>query len=722
LINDVTVRAGGITQRGGHVRESEVRVIDRFRSVLTLLVVVGSLGVPTAAAASSTAPDAHLTDLSISWGVSAASAGGPRISDPIELEPGTLLVGADWGGDEDALVEVRSRHAGEWGEWIPVVYEEHEGPDPSSDESQTTWSEPVLVGEAEAIQFRTDVASLAARGVVVDHGAATSSSSTVSASSVTATDSGNAKPNIVTRAQWGADESIRDPRVPSYAPTVRFGVVHHTAGGNDYTASQSAGIVRGIYEYHVKSRGFWDIGYNFLVDKYGQVFEGRYGGVDRAVTGAHAEGFNYASTGVSILGDFRNVPLPDAARYSLEQVLAWKFTIHHVDPQAKTTEVSGSDSAHWPSGQAVELPRIVGHRDLKSTSCPGSIIDLIHSGEIAASVGKRMGIQIYTDAPDRLRDPVIAPPTDLPVTTKGKADWRLDVKDGSGNTVRTSRWNGVRSLNASWDHKDANGDWVKHGNYRMVVSATLADGTKLPSISMPLRLTMSLPEWIPLVGDWNGNGKVQPGWWNQGKWILDDGAGGRISFWYGRAYDAPIVGDWNGDGKDEIGIIRDREWHLKRTASGGAADIVFTYGRMTRGDLPLVGDWNGDGKDEIGIVRDGEWHLRNSLSGGIADHTFIYGRVTRGDIPIIGNWDGKDGDTVGIVRDDEWHLKNRLAGGVADISFKYGRVTSGDIPIVGDWDGNGTTNVGIVRGAEWHLRTRHWGGSADIVWSFQGPS
>src|SRR4029077_1663338 len=106
---------------------------------------------------------------------------------------------------------------------------------------------------------------------------------------------------------------------PSYAPSVQFALVHHTAGTNSYTASQSAAIVRGIELYHVKGNGWNDIGYNLLVDKYGQVFEGRYGGVDRNVIGAHAEGFNTGSVGVAVLGDYGTKQLPAPAKTALEQ-------------------------------------------------------------------------------------------------------------------------------------------------------------------------------------------------------------------------------------------------------------------------------------------------------------------------------------------------------------------------------------------------------------------
>ena len=138
-------------------------------------------------------------------------------------------------------------------------------------------------------------------------------------------------PLMLSREVWGANEAIRRAP-PSYAPSVQFAVVHHTAGTNSYTASQSAAIVRGIEIYHVKGNGWNDIGYNFLVDKYGQVFEGRYGGVDRHVIGAHAEGFNTGSVGVAVLGSYGSSAPPKVARTALANLLAWRLDIAHVDP------------------------------------------------------------------------------------------------------------------------------------------------------------------------------------------------------------------------------------------------------------------------------------------------------------------------------------------------------------------------------------------------------
>jgi hypothetical protein len=179
-------------------------------------------------------------------------------------------------------------------------------------------------------------------------------------------------PPLIDREAWGANEAIR--RVPpSYATALQFALVHHTAGTNSYTASQSAAIVRGIEVYHVKGNGWNDIGYNFLVDKYGQVFEGRYGGVDKPVIGAHAEGFNTGSVGVAVLGTYGSSAPPAVARTALAKLLAWRLDIAHVDPKSTLTWVSGGN-ARFASGVPVFIRAVSGHRDTGFTTCPGAAL------------------------------------------------------------------------------------------------------------------------------------------------------------------------------------------------------------------------------------------------------------------------------------------------------------------------------------------------------------
>ena len=140
-------------------------------------------------------------------------------------------------------------------------------------------------------------------------------------------------PPIILRPAWGAPEAIRrdDPEV---APRVRITVVHHTAGTNSYTRAQSAAIVRGIMVYHVQSNGWDDIGYNFLVDRYGQVFEGRYGGIERNVVGAHAGGFNTGTVGIAVIGSYGASKISAAAQAALTKLIAWRMDVAHADPLA----------------------------------------------------------------------------------------------------------------------------------------------------------------------------------------------------------------------------------------------------------------------------------------------------------------------------------------------------------------------------------------------------
>lgn len=178
-------------------------------------------------------------------------------------------------------------------------------------------------------------------------------------------------PKVITRAQWGADESMRCA-TPDYDDSLGGAVVHHTAGKNDYTKAESAGIVRAIYAYHAKTLGWCDIGYNVLVDRFGQIFEGRAGGLDRPVQGAHAGGFNENTMGISMMGDFETVAPPQATINAVGQFLGWRLAKAGLDPLGRTTMYSeGSNYTPYPKGKAVDLPIIFAHRDVGSTTCPG---------------------------------------------------------------------------------------------------------------------------------------------------------------------------------------------------------------------------------------------------------------------------------------------------------------------------------------------------------------
>jgi uncharacterized protein with LGFP repeats len=179
-------------------------------------------------------------------------------------------------------------------------------------------------------------------------------------------------PAIISRAEWGADESLRCGK-PKYGSGVRAAVVHHTAGSNDYSPLESAGIVKAIYTYHSKTLGWCDIAYNALVDKYGQVFEGAAGGLTKAVEGFHTGGFNRDTWGVAMMGNFDDVaPTPIQIR-TVARLLGWRLGMDDVDPKGTVKlESAGSHYTTFPAGAIATLPSIFTHRDVGNTDCPGN--------------------------------------------------------------------------------------------------------------------------------------------------------------------------------------------------------------------------------------------------------------------------------------------------------------------------------------------------------------
>jgi hypothetical protein len=279
------------------------------------------------------------------------------------------MIGFTLPADADE-VTVRTRGLdGTWSDWAVLGRElvGLDGPDLGSEEAEhaeADATEPLWVGDADAFEARIDgeVADLAAslidtegyseRGVdkVVRH---------LRPRVVPVEAEAADRPSIITRRQWGANESMVR-KSPGYA-TPKFSVIHHTAGSNSYSKSQSASVVRGIYSYHVNTQKWNDIGYNILVDRYGQVFEGRAGGLERGVIGAHAAGFNTGSIGVSVMGNFDIADIPAVAVESVARVVAWKYDLHGIDARASRTISQ--------NGRSINVT--TAHRNVGSTACPG---------------------------------------------------------------------------------------------------------------------------------------------------------------------------------------------------------------------------------------------------------------------------------------------------------------------------------------------------------------
>jgi uncharacterized protein with LGFP repeats len=318
-----------------------------------------------------------LFELAIDEG-GAHAAGGWRTTRVLRAPRRFDLMGLRWkrGGRLEAQVRARKR-GGSWSPWLPLHAAGGHAPDGARAPAGT---EPAYTGAADVFQLRLRGAArgLRARFVRAQPTARTARHVTgrarrKSRTRARARASQSAQPAIISRTEWGGD-SVPPRSAPEYGE-VQAAFVHHTVSTNDYGPEDSAGIVLGIARYHRDSNGWNDIGYNFLVDQYGQVFEGRAGGIDQAVVGAQAQGYNAVSTGIATIGTFTAVPYPEAGMDALARLIGWKLSLHGVPTQGQVVVTSGGGSANrYPSGTPVTLERICGHRDGDSTSCPGDTL------------------------------------------------------------------------------------------------------------------------------------------------------------------------------------------------------------------------------------------------------------------------------------------------------------------------------------------------------------
>jgi putative cell wall-binding protein len=303
---------------------------------------------------------------------------GLAVSAPTEMSMPFSMVGFDVPGS--GRVAVRTSTDGEsWGAWTQARPESDEVPDPDGGERVADpegMTEPVWVGAARWLQLRVtggrpeDVGVHLIDSMGLSEGAGGQLLGALGA--LVAPDVAHAavQPGIVSRAQWGADESLRSGGA-TYAPWLELGFIHHTVTGNSYTHAQAPGVMRGMYAYHTRSRGWKDIGYNFCVDRFGTIYEGRYGGADKAVVGAHAGGFNYGSFGAAFIGTLDTAEPTAAARESMARLFVWKCGLYGIDPFGTVARTS-SGSSRYSSGRRVTLSTVSGHRDVSLTGCPGS--------------------------------------------------------------------------------------------------------------------------------------------------------------------------------------------------------------------------------------------------------------------------------------------------------------------------------------------------------------
>jgi hypothetical protein len=286
------------------------------------------------------------------------------------------MIGASWSGPADG-VSVRVETAGGWQQWIPLEAST-DRPDPGTAEARRATagqtSEPIWVGTASNFEVQAAPSISDVQVHLVRSGG------DPEPQYVAQTFLPGGAPPVYLRSAWGANAPIS---APSYTAGIKMAFVHHTAGPNNYSAAEVPGIIRGIQAYEQSpAQGYNDIAYNFLVDKFGRIWEGRGGGIDRPVLSAATGGFNSFTVSVAAIGDFTSTSAPQAMVDGIAQVVGWKLGVSGISPFATATLTStGND--RFPAGTSVTFNAVSGHRDSKPTECPGTQL-YVRLGEIRA--------------------------------------------------------------------------------------------------------------------------------------------------------------------------------------------------------------------------------------------------------------------------------------------------------------------------------------------------
>jgi hypothetical protein len=314
-----------------------------------------------------------------------ASRAGGYVSPEVRSSFPATHVGVHWRGRGTRGVSFWLRGSPDgvnWSEWQAVIEEAGHGRHASAE----TFGALIGFKRAEHLQFRTlledgeadaELESVTLTVLNAEDGRLASPQAlAVSAAPTT-------KPLTYSREAWGANEALRFsggeiwPR--GYVPTKKC-VVHHTATSNSYSSVSAAqAYVRAIYTYHASTLGWGDIGYCWLIDKFGNSYEGRRGRdgpgydgpggrelVSEDVVAGHALSHNHGSTGIGMLGTFSSVSPGTAALNKLRDVLAWECSRHRINPVASADFLKANDS--WNRG----LRNVCGHRDTFATACPGN--------------------------------------------------------------------------------------------------------------------------------------------------------------------------------------------------------------------------------------------------------------------------------------------------------------------------------------------------------------
>jgi hypothetical protein len=427
------------------------------------------------------------------------------------------VVGITWLGKLPAgtKFKVRVREAGKWSSWTTLHFSDDHGVDAKSLEASGTrvGTDPLMTAVADAIEVTmTNKSGVAPKELKVDLIGSQetkqdralltgvrklNAAGNLSDAAVTPAGGVVLRPNIVTRAQWGADETWRDP-VPRMGTTIVAGFVHHTASTNNYSPEQAPAQMRALYAYYTKSLKYADMAYNFLVDQYGTVYEGRnactYGDVNPCdgpalpVIGAHTAGLNLNTFAISAIGNYdtKKPSNPGALVESIASLMAWKLAPYGLDPNANATMVSTDTSglSRYSNGMTAITPVISGHRDVGKTVCPGRYL-YPYLPAIRARATELLAPAIHgVSVAPSLIDASIPTPVNISAVIPATGNWTVSVSDGaSGELLKSSTGTQVETsaMAFTWDGTNAIGTPVLPGCYLVSISATIGASVLPPT-------------------------------------------------------------------------------------------------------------------------------------------------------------------------------------------------------------------------------------------------
>jgi putative cell wall-binding protein len=458
--------------------------------VHTQLHVLTPSGVDAAALAQLRAAGSGAGSPAASGRVTAAAVASPAVLTGQLATPRYDLVAVSWQRSAEpkgaTRVTVRVREAGKWTGWTPLDTDD-DGPDPGSADAQhaaavgaADATAPLLTAGADGVQVRVDTATgVPPAGLkvdLVDGGRSSADGAAGSGGPMQTASAQTSMPRIVSRAAWGADESLA--KASPVLGSVRSLVLHHTDTTNSYSSDQAYAQLRSLYTFHTKVRGWNDVGYNFVVDRFGTVYEGRRGSITSAVMGAHAGGFNEQTLGIATLGTFSTDALPAATQDALVPLLAWKAAEYGINPAGRTSLVSaGGSYTKYKAGTSVGVYGVSGHRDVDSTECPGNLAYPRLAG-LRSRAAALMVPDLVAPALSAQRATVAGVPFSFTAAVPTRQRYAITVSRlCGGSAVRTLTGTTTGRISRSWDLRDSDGALVPPGVYSVTVASSSPVGS-----------------------------------------------------------------------------------------------------------------------------------------------------------------------------------------------------------------------------------------------------